>query len=389
MRLRSIERAIRIAAKRSGTTAWMVGGAVRDELAGFPVSDVDLAVPEGEDRLARELSALGFGTAFPLAPPDAPAPVWRVARPGSIIDVARFERRKSILDDLARRDFTINAMAREIGSRRLVDPFGGASDLAAGRIRSIAARNLGSDPLRVLRAYRMAAARGWRIVPATRRSLARHAPGLSAVAAERVHDELARLFAGRWTRAIGWAAADRVLASVLGIPPGPGVAAAVRRMAPSRESPGSAAAGRLAVLFRAAKIGEDEAAAALRRAKFSRAEIREVVLRRRFLEQAFSDLPPERALFPFRDALRPLLRLAAAAAANRRESARVRALARAARRVETREAPVGGDDVRAWLGIPAGTEVGRRLETARFAWFTRRWRSRDEIRRGLAEAPRI
>jgi hypothetical protein len=151
----------------------------------------------------------------------------------------------------------------------------------------------------------------------------------------------------------------------------------------------SPAPGRLAVLFRAAGVGPDAAVETLRRTKFSRAEVREVAERRRFLDLAFSDAPPDRVLFAFREAIRPLLRLAGSAAAGRREAARVRELARAARRVEPREAPVGGDDVRAWLGIPAGPEVGRRLDAARWEWFTRRWRSRREIRDGLVRSSGI
>ncbi|HET9796112.1 MAG TPA: hypothetical protein VFS34_16810 [Thermoanaerobaculia bacterium] len=384
MRLRSVERAIRTAAKETGTTAYLVGGAIRDALLGLPVADVDVAVPEGEERLARALSAEGFGTAFPLAPPGSPAPVWRIAKEGSVVDVARFERGETIETDLARRDFTVNALAREAGKRRLIDPFGGAADLRAGRIRSISEANLASDPVRVLRAYRLAAVRGWTIAPSTRKSLARHVRRLSEAAPERVHDELIRLFAGEFPRAIGWAAADGVLARALGIGDAPALTRAARRFPdPGRKPRSATVADRLAIFFRAASVREGRAVDALWRAKFSRAEIREIARRRRFLEAAFSGRSPERALFPFRDDLPSLLRLADAAAANRTESARVRALRSAARRVEKREAPIGGDDVRAWLGIAPGPEVGRRLEAARYAWFTRRWRSRDEIRAGL------
>ena len=385
MRLRSIERAIRLAMEDSGTTAYLVGGAVRDSLLGRPVADVDLAVPSGEERLARALSRLGLGTAFALSPADSPAPVWRVARPGSTVDVARFERGASIEDDLARRDFTVNAMARDVGRRRLVDPFGGERDLRAGRLRAISGANLASDPLRVLRAYRLAAARGWTIVPDTRRRLAAHARRLAEVAPERVHDELARLFAGKSLRAVAWAASDGVLEATLGIPGTPALLRAARRLPRAAREPAPiAVAGRLAMLFRAASFGEEEAAAALRRLAFSRAEVRETIRRRRFLDAAFSTEAPERVLFAFRDAIPSLLRLASGAAATAAEISRVRALRRAARRVETAEAPVDGDDVRAWLGIAPGPEIGRRLEAARFAWFTRRWSSRRAIREGLA-----
>jgi tRNA nucleotidyltransferase/poly(A) polymerase len=302
----------------------------------------------------------------------------------SVVDVARFERGGTIEEDLARRDFTVNAIAREAGAGTLIDPLGGAADLRAGRIRSISDANLASDPLRVLRAYRLAAARGWSIDPATRRSLARYARRIAEAAPERVHDELARLFAGSAARAIGWAAADGVLDRTLGISALPAVLRAVRRFpAPSRESPAATAAGRLAIIFRAASVREAKAVDALRRAKFSRAEIREIARRRRFLEEAFSRRPPERALFPFRDAMPALLRLAEASAATRAESARVRALRGAARRVDRTEAPIDGDDVRRWLAIAPGPELGKRLEAARYAWFTRRWRTRDEIRTAL------
>jgi len=384
MRLRSVERAIRAAAHAAGTTAYLVGGAVRDSLVGIPVADVDVAVPSGEDRVARELSSAGFGTAFPLAPPGSPAPVWRVAREGSIVDVSRFERGETIEDDLARRDFTINAIARKVGERALIDPFGGAADLRAGRIRSISDANLANDPLRVLRAYRLAATRGWSIVRPTRRSLARHARRLREPAPERVHEELARMFAGETVRAIAWAAADGILAPILGIAGTPAVIRAARRFPPARrEGSASLAAGRLAILFRAAGIGAARAAGLLERSKFSRAEVREIARRRRFLEEAFSRRSPERALFPYRDALPSFVRLAETAAAGATESARASALRRAARRVDASPAPVDGDDLRAWLAIAPGPELGRRLETARYRWFVRRWRSRDEIRAGL------
>jgi tRNA nucleotidyltransferase/poly(A) polymerase len=383
MRLRSVERAIRGAAERAGTTAYLVGGAVRDSLLGLPVADVDVAVADGEERLARELAAAGLGTAFLLSPPGSPGPVWRVAKEGSVVDVARFERGGTLEEDLARRDFTVNAIAREAGTRKLIDPHGGEADLRAGRIRSISEANLASDPLRVLRAYRLAAVRGWKIVPATRESLVRHARRVGEAAPERIHDELARLFTGVAVRAIAWAVADGVLATLLGIRATAAVLRAARRLPPVLPQDAAPAAGRLAILFRAASVSDTKAVDALRRTKFSRAEIRETARRRRFLREAFSRRAPERILFPFRDVLPSFLRLAEGAAANPAESARVRALRRTALGVEPREAPIDGDDVRTWLGIPPGPELGRRLEAARYGWFVRRWRSREAIRREL------
>jgi len=374
---------------RTGTTGYLVGGTVRDALLGRPVADVDVAVASGEERLARELSADGLGTAFALSPPGAALPVWRVARGDSIVDVARFERGGTIEDDLARRDFTVNAIAREVGGRRLVDPFGGAADLRAGRIRSISDANLESDPLRVLRAYRLAATRGWTIVPDTRRRLARHARLVRRAAPERLHDELARLLAGKAARAIGWALADGVLGATLGIPPSRAARRAAGRLPPARrgETALETGAGRLAILLRAGGLASSSSTDTLRRLKFSRAEIRETARRRRFLDAAFSGAAADRVLFAHRDALSSLLRLADAAAATRAERSRAAELRRAARRTARADAPVDGNDLRTWLGIGAGPEVGRRLEAARFGWFTRRWRTREEIRRGISALP--
>jgi tRNA nucleotidyltransferase (CCA-adding enzyme) len=161
MRLRDLERAIVRAQRPEDGPAYIVGGAVRDALLRRPVEDVDLAVRSGEESLARRLSSEGYGAAFPLSPPGSPVPVWRVASKSGTIDVARFERGDTIETDLARRDFTVNAMARAAGRRETIDPFRGRRDLVRGIVRALSEANLRDDPLRVLRAYRIASLRGW------------------------------------------------------------------------------------------------------------------------------------------------------------------------------------------------------------------------------------
>jgi len=384
MRLRDLERAV-VRSRAADAPAYLVGGAVRDRLLRRRITDVDLAVRSGEEALARRLSALGFGSAFPLSPPDSPFPVWRVASPRGTVDVARFESGGTIREDLARRDFTVNAMARAAGSPRVIDPFGGRRDLRRGVIRAISERNLRDDPLRVLRAYRIAAARGWQIDRRTRGWLEHAAPALRGTAPERMHDELVRLFGAVDPAAIAWASEDGVLSAALGLAP-TGAVRRVARTLPRRragESPSTATVRRLALLFRAAETTPARASEILAVAKFSRAEIRDITRASRFLDAAFSDLPPFRVLYPQRDAMEEFLRTAAAAASGAGERARVRALRGAAAAARTGGAPVDGHEIAEWLGLAPGPELGRWLEAARFGWFTRRWRSREEMRSAL------
>ncbi len=95
--------------------------------------------------------------------------------------------------DLKRRDFTINAMAERLPGGERVDPFGGARDLAAKRLRMIFAEAFEEDPLRILRGVRFTARFGLTADEATARAMRAAAPLLSTVSAERVRDELSRL----------------------------------------------------------------------------------------------------------------------------------------------------------------------------------------------------
>ncbi len=181
---------LREALARAGvTTAWLVGGAVRDLALGRPEPpDLDLALPGGADRVASELARLGRGTAFPL---DEGRGVWRVALGGGVtVDLAPL-RAPTLVEDLAGRDFTVNAMAWELGGARgLVDPLGGLRDMAEGWLRLCGPSALEQDPARVLRAYRFAVGLGLGLDPALVRALAHAAPGLARVAPERIRTEL-------------------------------------------------------------------------------------------------------------------------------------------------------------------------------------------------------
>lgn len=365
---------------------YLVGGAVRDRLLGLPVTDFDYALARGEADLARELERGGFGRAVRISPESSPVSVWRLAGPRLTVDIARFEKDGSIEDDLARRDFTANAIARDAVSGRLVDPFGGRADIRRNRIRMIAPANLDADPIRILRAYRFAAALGWGIAPRTRAALAERSATLAAEAKERIRAELVRLFgARRASRPIAWASGDGVLAACLGLP-GTSHATLQRLLSPfdaPRLEKRLRFPFRLATLiFRSGAASENVGADLVNRG-FSRSEAAAVATAARFLAAAFSGESVPRVLFEFREDwrdLRILLRLAARSAKERK---RARAVANRARRCNFGPAPVDGRDIARWLAIPSGQRLGRALGRAAFLHFTGEARTRGEIERAV------
>ena len=182
------------AALPDGREVWLVGGAVRDLLLGRPVKDVDLAVPRGALDLARELAQRLRG-AFVLL--DEGRGCGRVAlrEAGLDVDIADF-RAADLESDLAARDVTVNALAIDLRSPSgIVDPTGGLDDLSDRVIRLTSANALVDDPLRGLRAVRIAAQLGFRLDRASRDWIAAAAPKLAPVSGERLRDELAATLA--------------------------------------------------------------------------------------------------------------------------------------------------------------------------------------------------
>ncbi|WCB95569.1 CC-adding tRNA nucleotidyltransferase [Baekduia alba] len=184
----------------AGESAWIVGGAVRDALLGRPVADVDVAVAGGDARAAAKALARAVGG--PVFELSGAFGAWRVIGPDRDWQVDLTPLQGATLDeDLARRDFTVNAMARPLAEGgEVIDPFGGAADLAEGRLRMVAAASFDDDPLRVLRLARFACELGLQADPATITAARERAPQIVGVAAERVFAELKRVIA-----------ADRVL----------------------------------------------------------------------------------------------------------------------------------------------------------------------------------
>jgi poly(A) polymerase len=178
----------------SGRRAWVVGGAIRDALLGEQVRDADLAVAPGEEeRVAREIARASEGSVFPLSERHA---TWRaISAAGWHVDVTAL-RAETIEADLAARDFTVNAIAIPLAGGEPIDPTGGLADAEAHRLRAAFELAFQQDPLRLLRAVRIAARHDLSIEEETA-SLARAAaPQAADPAGERQFAELRGMVGG-------------------------------------------------------------------------------------------------------------------------------------------------------------------------------------------------
>ena len=173
------------------TRSWTVGGALRDELLGREVTDIDIAVEGDPEAAARELAKEVRGPVFRLSEAFG---AWRVVdrRGGRVYDFAPLQG-ETIEEDLAKRDFTINAMARPGDEEDLIDPLGGRADIESRTLRVIGRQSYDSDPLRALRLARFAAELGFSPDPDTERLTAEAAARVPEASGERVFAELRRL----------------------------------------------------------------------------------------------------------------------------------------------------------------------------------------------------
>jgi len=192
-----------------GLDAYLVGGAVRDELLGLESADADFLVP-GVDisQLRQALSKHGRVEDLVVAGrevgmrlhPREPA-VGRLARAGIEFAPPRAERSTgpgrhdfeivadpsiSVEDDMRRRDFTINAMARRLETGELVDPLGGRRDLEAGVLRTVSPQSFREDPLRLVRALRFVSQLGFEPDEELLRQMREEAPAVRLVSGERI-----------------------------------------------------------------------------------------------------------------------------------------------------------------------------------------------------------
>ena len=189
----------------AGHEAWCVGGCVRDSLLGRLPGDWDVAT----SALPEETMAVFGPDAFPTGLQHGTV---TVKRGGARVEVTTYRvdgeyhdhRRpeyvtftRTLEEDLARRDFTVNAMAMDLQGQ-LRDPFGGKDDLQAGILRAVGEpdRRFQEDALRILRGLRFAAVLGFAIEEETGKSIHRNRALLGAIAAERIQAELFKLLCG-------------------------------------------------------------------------------------------------------------------------------------------------------------------------------------------------
>ncbi len=178
-----------------GEDAWIVGGALRDELLGRPVLDLDVVCREPE-RAARRYAKRAGGAPFPLSERHG---AWRVAlEAGRTVDFTPLPER--IEDDLATRDFALNAIAVPVAGGALLDPYGGRADIEARAIRAVSDTVFADDPLRLLRAVRLEDELGFRLDGHTEELVRAHAERVGEPAGERILAELHRLSSAGYRR---------------------------------------------------------------------------------------------------------------------------------------------------------------------------------------------
>lgn len=195
-----IEACIR-ALENAGFAAYLVGGCVRDHLMGLAPQDYDLctaALPEQTaavfSHIPQDLTGIRLGT-VKLLLPESETEITTFRREGSYRDNRHpdwVEFVPDIHEDLARRDFTVNAMAFS-PTRGYVDPFGGMADLQAGVLRCVGApeTRFREDSLRILRGIRFAARFSLQVEEETMAAMVSLAPLTDGLARERVYEELA------------------------------------------------------------------------------------------------------------------------------------------------------------------------------------------------------
>ena len=171
--------------------AYLVGGAVRDILSRRIPDDYDFAVQDNPKAFAM---AIGEKTGCRVVTLGKPGLVlYRILSPMGVFDVSPMVG-TDIIDDLSNRDFTINAMAVDLDSGIVIDPFNGLKDIEEKRIRMVTDQAFVNDPIRMLRAYRFCALFSYNLDKDTEKTIAQQRNSISTSAGERIHVELIKIF---------------------------------------------------------------------------------------------------------------------------------------------------------------------------------------------------
>jgi tRNA nucleotidyltransferase (CCA-adding enzyme) len=197
-----------------GLDAYLVGGAVRDELLGQESKDADFLVPGVDTEQLKEalaphgrvedLVVAGRLVGVRLHPRDkavrrlvpagiefAPPRKEVSTGPGRHDFEIVADASLSVEDDMRRRDYTVNAIARRLATGEIVDPLGGRTDLEQGVLRTVSTTSFAEDPLRLVRALRFVSQLGFEPDNSTRRQMREEAPAVRLVSGERIGGGLA------------------------------------------------------------------------------------------------------------------------------------------------------------------------------------------------------
>lgn len=359
---------------RAGYAAYVVGGCVRDSLLGLTPHDWDLctsALPQQGMELFGEEKCIPTGLQHGTV---------TVKQGGGLYEITTFRTEGTYTDgrhpdevhfvpdvreDLARRDFTINAMAYN-AKEGLVDPFGGQADLQSGILRAVGVphQRFTEDALRILRLYRFAARFGFSIDPPTAQAAQELCAHLDCVSVERIEEELAKLLSAPAPAAY----LDEKILGVVLPELSPEALAAAKPVVDACPAGERALPVRLAALL--LSLGEDGTRRTLRRLRCSNACIEETAV---LVREVVSGVPVSLNIYARRLLgkynLCTVQRLAALGTALQPErSADFAALSELAERLDAdgvccrvSQLAVNGRDLMA-AGVPAGPGIRKLLE---------------------------
>lgn len=171
--------------------AYLVGGSVRNLLLGRVPADYDIVVLENPEEYAHRLAGNTNGHLVKIGKPGQM--IFRVITDDNIFDISP-AKGISINEDLFERDFTINAMAYSLSSRKIIDCMGSRLDLFAKRVRMVSKDAFRKDPIRLMRAYRIGAFLDFEIEPQTVSVIKDEAMLIQNSAGERIREELLKIF---------------------------------------------------------------------------------------------------------------------------------------------------------------------------------------------------
>jgi tRNA nucleotidyltransferase (CCA-adding enzyme) len=353
----------------AGHQAVAVGGAVRDALLGVAPGDWDVATSATPDQVMGLFrgslpTGIEHGTVtvrVGRGPDRLPIEVTTFRGEGAYSDARRPDQVSfgvPLEEDMARRDFVVNAIAYDPIARRLHDPFGGRADLAARRLRAVgeAAERFAEDGLRIVRAVRFVASLDFQLDPHTESAIPGALPSLARVSRERVRVELVKLLpCAAAARALAIAERTGILGQVLPELAGHDIGAAIARV----EAAPADAGVRMAALLLA--VPPERVDVALRRLTYSNAERGRVVGLVAQAARLSAGTPDDAEL---RAALGRVGRAAAAdlGALTPPVAQRLLSIAEAGDPLVTGDLAVGGADVMRILGVSPGPVIGRALE---------------------------